>query len=756
MRAVVVLLILSGVAAAAPPEPSGPHPRMLLDSKLRAAWKAQGQTGHGPVGGAITLCNDKEHEGALYMGAEWSKMLQACLVAWAATDNAKYATTALRYFTALLDDLEKLGDGKGGDAAGLRDSGYAIRNLAPYTALAYDWLHDQPGMTPALRARARQRWAAWLAGYKDKGYHPRDPGSNYHAGYLIAATMIAVAQGGEAAEEAGPALWKLVADELWGVDMQAALARGGALDGGDWDEGWQYGPLAVAEYALAARIARASGIAVDGVPAWLGSLLRRHVHALSPSDRLWAGGDFDDEHAYTTANPLTLSAVALGDASAEDKQFARGELVRLKLVDQNYLLYDALATVGDPPRLVPRAAWPTWYRAGATATLFTRTTWDEQAIWFVAACAPTHKLDHRSPNAGNFVLSRGAADLIVDPSPYGSLSTLTGNAPTVASAQLPSKYIPSQGAWGEKIAWRWATKTKSGVVAARCDYADAYRFQERASDVSEALRDFVLLPSADGHDASLVIVDRAATGADARKMYLRFRVPGELALANGVASATIGGAKLVIHGLPAATLGKPAQKDCFKDGVERGKCDAARFPVTDYRVELAGPAPRAVHVLEASGGAALSTAPLAGDGFAGVRIGGSRNAVIVWPTRGAALAYTAPRATSVTHVVLDAPGAGAVNVSAKPDGPSCAVSVTPGGPRAASPLIFALDDHCAITADPEAPSGAITDGKPVPAPGKTRIHRSGCCSTTRSPGASLALATLVLGFVRRRRRACRV
>ena len=767
MRVVVVLLVLVGAlassaAAAPPPEPSGAHPRMLLDAKLRAAWKAQGETGHGAVAGAIALCSDtasKDHESSLYMGAEWSKMLQACLVAWAATDEPRHAATALRYFTALLDDLEKIGDGKGGDQAALRDSGYAIRNLAPYTALAYDWLHDQPGMTPALRSRARQRWAAWLAGFRAKGYHPRDPGSNYQAGYLIAATMVAVAQGGEAAEQSGPALWRLVADELWGKDMAAALARGGVLDGGDWNEGWQYGPLAVAEYALAARVAKGAGIAVDGVPAWLGSLLRRHVYALSPSDRMWVGGDFDDEHAYAPASVLTLAAVALGDARPEDRQLARGELARLKLVDQNYLLYDALAGVGDPPRLVPRTAWPTWYRAGGTATLFTRTTWDDHAIWFIAACAPTNSLDHRGPNAGNFVLSRGAADLIVDPSPYGSLSTLTGNGPTVMSAQLPPKYQPSQGAWGEAIAWRWATKTRSGVVAARCDYADAYRFQDRKSDVPEAVRDFVLLPGRDGHDASLVIVDRATTGDAGRKMFLRFRVPGELALdATGTAAATIKDAHLAIHGAASASLAKPTLKDCFKDGTERGKCDAARFPVTDYRVELAGPSPRAVHVIDAFGDAAAATgaassAALAGDGFAGVRLAGPRAAVVVWPTRAGALTYQAPKGAAVTHVVLDAPEAGgASNVTARPAGNGCAVTVTPGGPRLAAPLIITLDAACAIAADPAEPSGASAEGKPAPVSGKTRVQRSGCCGAQGSPGSPIAMSLVVLGLVRRRGR----
>jgi uncharacterized protein (TIGR03382 family) len=732
---------------------------MLLTAELRAAWKAQAQTGRGPIAGAVQLCGDrtsKDHEGALYMGAEWSKMLQACLVAWAATDDADAAATAIRYFTALLDDLEKIGDGKGGDQAAIRDSGYAIRNLGPYTALAYDWLHELPAMTPALRARARQRWAAWLAAFQAKGYHPRDPGTNYHAGYLIAATLIAVAQGGEAAEESGPALWNLVADELWGKDMAAALATGGVLDGGDWNEGWQYGPLAVAEYALAARIARAAGIPVEGVAAWLGSLLRRHVYAMSPSDRMWVGGDFDDEHAYASASVLTLAAVALGDARPEDRQWAKGELSRLKLTDQNYLVYDALATVGDPARLVPRAAWPTWYQARSSATLFARTGWDEHAIWFIAACAPTGAVDHRSPNAGNFVLSRGAADLIVDPSPYGSLSTLTGNAPTVASGHLPGKYIPSQGAWGEDIAWRWATKTRSGVVATRCDYADAYRFQGRKTDVDEALRDLVLLPSSDGHDASLVVVDRATTGDAARKMYLRFRVPGELALdAAGTGTATIQDARLAIHGASRPTLGKTALKDCFKDGTERGKCDAARFPVTDYRVELAGPAPRAVHVIDATAaGGSASSSPIAGAGWTGVRITGTRDAVVVWPTTpGGAMTYQAPRGKAVTHVVLDAPEAGGTaSVTAKLDGAGCAVTVAPGGALSARPVIVTLDEACAVAPDLEEPSGVSAEGKPAPLRGKSRLRRGGCCGAQSTPGSPLAMSLVVLALLWRRRR----
>ena len=617
--AVLLLVAVSTIAHGAPPEPTGPHPRMLLDAKLKADWKAS--IDRGPVKGSIALCQSaretKEHDRAVYQGAEWSKVLQACLVAWAATDQADHAKTAIRFFTALIDDLDTIGDGKGGDNAARRDDGYSIRNLGPFTALAYDWLHGQPGMTPALRQRARERWKAWLDWYREHGYRARVPGTNYQAGYLVSATMISIAQGGEAAEERGPELWKFVTDELWGKDMAAALASGGILDGGDWPEGWQYGPLAVGSYALAMRIARRAGITVEGVEAWLSSMMRRHVYAMNPSERVYPGGDTEDEQAHLAPHVLTLAAISLGDTTPDDKKWAKGELSRLKIADKNYLLYSALATVGDKPELAPRETWPTWYVAPATGTLYARTRWDDKAIWFVTECQHTLDIDHRHPNAGNFVLSRGKDDVIVDPTPYGSQSTLTSNAPTVASGHLPPNYIPSQAFWSEQTGYQWATQTRSGVIATRCDYTDQYKFQHRKTDIPHASRDLVVLPSADGTDASIVVIDRAITGSGSRNMYLRFRVPSGIALDGETGTSTVGGSKLQIAA-PLRTSGKAfvglaKEKDCFK-GQPRGNCDAARFPVTDYRVELAGPDPLAVHVLSATASGSATATKLAGDG----------------------------------------------------------------------------------------------------------------------------------------------
>ena len=771
---IALAALVPWVAGAAPvvPEPSGAHPRIVLPD-VRAAWREQARAQHGPVKGAIALCEDahgsSEHDHAQYQGAAWASVMQACLVAWAATDSPVYAQTAIRFMTAVLDDLDLVGDGKGGDSAVRRDDGYAIRNIAPYTALAYDWLHDE--LTPEQRAHARERFKAWLDWYASKGYRADVAGSNYHAGYAIAATLIAIAQGGEAGAD-GTAMWRHVADDIWGKQIAAALAEHGALDGGDWPEGWQYGPLSVAELALGARAMRGAGLTVPGVDKWLSGLLRHDIYALSPGDRVFAGEDTEAETPNIDPGVLALDAVALGDAPPDDRRWARGELSRLGLADRDFLLYDALAGVGDRPQLAPRNTWPTWYLAAGTSTLFARTRWDAQAMWFVAKCHGAIETDHRHPDAGDFVLARGKDDVIVDPSPYGSRSTLTGNAPTVVSAHLPDSYKPSQGYWGERTGWDFATQRASGVVAARCDYADQYKFQERRSDVPMARRDFVMVPSADGKDAQLVVIDRADTGVAGRGMNLRFRTPGALALKGqtATATATIGGSQLAIAelggGATPTVAGPPAKKDCFNDDDHKGQCVAARFPVNDFRVELPGPTPSVVHVIAAT--AAGASAPAAtvlggGDasGWSGVRLRGVRDSVVVWRDARAAatgsaigadaFAYSAPAGAAVTHVILDAPEQnGKASVVAKRDGDNCAVAVTAGGELDARPVIVTLDASCRVVADPQAAAASAIESRPSRA--DPRAARAGCCGAEAAPGSSFAMTGVVGAIAMRRRR----
>ena len=256
------------------------------------------------------------------------------------------------------------------------------------------------------------------------------------------------------------------------------------------------------------------------------------------------------------------------------------------------------------------------------------------------------------------------------------------------------------------------------------------------------------------------MIDRATTGDAERGLYLRFRVPGKLALDGDVGTATVGpgGTKLAIAELH-RTSGQPelapsSAIDCFKGDPPRGKCDAARFAVTDYRLELAGSEARAVHVISATGGAPARATSIGGEGWSGVRIGGVRDAVVVWPRKpGAPLAYRAPRGKLV-HVILDAAETGGKStVTAAAEGDECAVRVAAGGELPSRPAIVMLDEACAIAGDPPAASAAPAGTKPPPvAHTADRARRSGCCGAQPGPETPLAAAAVAGLLLRRRRR----
>src|SRR4029079_19412784 len=139
-------------------------------------------------------------------------------------------------------------------------------------------------------------------------------------------------------------------------------------------------------------------------------------------------------------------------------------------------LYDALVEAHPvAAQAVPRDRLPTSYLAGNSGVLYARTSWRDDAVWAAFVCNHDVATDHHHPDAGNLVVSRGNDDVIVDPSPYGTQSTLTSNAPTVASGNLPKDYRPSQGFWSTATGYAFAAQTSSGVLISRCDYADQYR-----------------------------------------------------------------------------------------------------------------------------------------------------------------------------------------------------------------------------------------------------------------------------------------
>lgn len=753
------------------PEPAGRHPRILLDDKLRATWKAQAKVKDSAVARAITRCEltrsaPKDYTHDSYMGFDWSANLNACLIAWVARGSDEDAKSALVYFSGLLDDVGVLGDGKGGEASVRRDTGYPIRSVPPYAAIAYDWLHDHPLMTPALREHARERFTQWLTWYKKTGYHNRHGGSNYHAGYVLAATLVAVAIGGEGGDFSHE-LWAHMRDDIWGTDMAKALGPRGLLDGGDFREGWQYAPLSVAEYALSYRVAAQHGISVAGVDSWLQAMYVRTIHARSGArDSIAVGGDYQEANPSIPLSPLTLFAMLIGPASDATQRQAAGELARQGLRAKDLeLFYEAVAQANQvQPTTTQVDKWPTAYFATGVSTFYGRTTWAKDGVWISTICAPISPDDDHNPsNAGNFVMTRGMDEVLVDPSPYGSLSSLTSNAPTVDSKQLLPNYRPSQAPWGETTHFDWAVQTATGVIASRCDYADQYKFQERASDVPLAQRDLIVVPwGKQRTDASVVVIDRAETGEADRAMDLRFRSPATLTLADGIARTKLGATTFTVRRIAPASATpeiRPLKiEDCWDEKITtRGRCDFSRLPGTEYRIAIPGPKMEAIHVLDASAGSELAV--------------DSPSKGVVHLHRDNQDAYVAVNATSylakipeakqlTSHVVLidgSAPAKPVVTLA----GTSCKIEIATNGPqRDPAPFVFTVDDKCQYAEDPKIGPASpdltgAAPGKAIPVggvPSRKTHNRMGCCDAGAGASSSGALAMLVVAALRRRRR----
>jgi hypothetical protein len=756
--AALTTLSLASSASAAPAAPSGTHPRIWLTASTVSALKANVAKSGSAAAAVVAECQDavdhpSNYDHAIYEGYGWAYASASCGMAWQLTHDPKFATAGLRIWKALLGDFTVVGDGAGGPSAVTHDAGYGMRYFGAFAALAYDWFHDAPG-ADALLAQSRPLFKTWVEWYEANGYLKTTAGSNYQAGYLLAKTMIAIAASGED-DGSAASYFTAVVDDMFAKEIVANGVTGkGALVGGDWPEGWEYGPLGALEYAMSARALEEQGAPQPAVRSWLNDLVVNYHYGLTPDKAgFYAGGDYGTAIINATPSPEPLLAAMAGGAGDEASGWAA--FVRplaAKAHDLN-LVYDALAEArGATPASFNSIPRPLSYLATGTRKLYARSSWDAAAFWGVFVSAPRFAVDHQHLDASTFVLSRGSDALVFDPSPYGSLSTLTTNALSVDSLTVQDNYRPSQSPYS-RAELPWARGTEGGVAAGRAALEGAFADPSGKSDVPFARRDWVFLP-----EGEIVTIDRVRTDDPARKTYLRFRSPSSFSLGGGnVATASVGASRLVVH--PVTLSGGTPQVRSIKgdsgapcDGNNFGVCTAARVDAGEYAVTLPGPTSLAVHVLDALGAseAASDAVAVSDPALVGVRLirAGARSFVVASSAKdgqpGATLAYSLEGDSAARHVVFDAPedAQGMSAVTAKPDGARCAVVITAGGGAdafAGRPLVFgvsAAKDGCKTTVDTSPPPPSAGGGAPPAGDGGAAGPGGTSPSGTGAPGVN--------------------
>lgn len=736
-----------------------------LVSKYSASAGQRGTAAAALVAG----CQDTIDDAAYYDtrggsdGDNWPGSAMRCAFAWRATNDPKYLTQAIKYWHAALDDDQVIGDGLGcvagvdtdwqswnGDPPAppviltvTHDTGYPIRWYGPDIALAYDWLHDAPGVDAALLDQTRVCLGAWIDWYGANGYHHDEVGANYNAGFVIGKALSAVAIG----DDGGAAghLWQETVDDLFPnlmvgkglIGANGAIgAPAGVLVGGDWPEGWQYGPLSVLEYSVAARALSVNGAPQPELDAWVDSIAIRYLHATVPDESgSWAGGDFDDESVYVPPNVNVLDAVLAGNASdtaAGWAAFMKGA----QGAGPGVYFYNALAEARSVTPIDFTASSPApsrWYVARGTRALYARSDWTAGAFWSVFSSSPSNVSDHMHYAASNFVLSRGADHLVVDPSVYGEPSTLATNAVSADSTIAQDDYGMTQTPWSE-AELVWARGTADAVYAARSDFAKAFIFSDTPSDIPYAHREWVMLP-----EGEVVTIDRVHTADAAHLMYVRFHTNtgggGGLTLAGPVAMGAVGGSKIAIHAVKlsggAPKILEPEVGNCsLSCNFPCGGCDAARFPVDEYAVDVPGPNAVAVHVIDALGSGedpaivfsldddAIDPAPKTNGGVLGAAVFRSEKQSYVVASSAAdgasptTMTYAVPGDGPSRHIVYDAPedSNGESLVATSAANGRCTITITAGAGFPGRPLLFKVAsaaDGCTAT-----PDTAVDPGMP--------------------------------------------
>jgi len=692
--------------------PRGPHPRILLGAERVSALRRL-RTANAPTWRALDeRCQEdvRESIGAGYEGWDWANATLDLATCYVAAPRPDYAAAAITYFRALLDDRHKVGDRAGGDDVVRHDDGYSIRTRGCFGAIAYDWLHDLPGMTPELRAHAVDRLSAWTKWFSENGYSRDQPIANYYVGWFGAVAFSGIAVDGDDPRSDD---FLRQAQRLYG-EIVAVYDR--RLSGGDFPEGWQYGDLVGAVLAIFADAESpyAEGRSPLDRLTWLREAIDYRAHALWPDGKhTFDTGDWSEKPAVAPAHTLLALATVLrsGDVFQGHARWLAG------LANDPHEEWLWLAALADDPSRIaedPRRGTAS-YLARGTGVVTARTDWSPRAAWLALASASSLS-DHQHLDAGHFEVVRGADALIVDAGGYGSYSSLSHNVIAVDDKKENDTYAPNQGTWSD-LAGIARFEDTGTLVYALADYASAFNPAGYPGDhaqrsVARAEREVVFSRTpVDGVAASarVVVYDRITVTKPSYGVTFLLHGGSLPELRANAVRFTAGNSEarattLVPSGASPALVREPTE---LGDGPYYANVPPEG--TTSVRVEVrspsGGPERRFLHtiIVTEKGAPSPAVGRLEGEDVDGAAIEDEAYVFVRSreQARPARLAYRAPPA-ALRHVVVSLPPGARYAVGVDRDGAFCRLSLDPNPASAgrtasrAGVLSFELGPGCAL------------------------------------------------------------
>ena len=678
----------------------GAHPRILLTAERLKNLEDMAKAGAANWQIMLKNCDECVAKSCTsgYQGEDWANATLDLAICGKVLKKPAYTKASLKYMQALVDDHDSVGDKKGGDKVAQDDDGYAIRNRGFMAAIAYDWLHDEPGMTPEIKKHMIGRFYAFNTWYKKDGYRKGEPWSNHFMGWFGAASMAGVATEGD--DPKGAEMRKMACD-LWEKLIVPGYKR--RLGGGDYPEGWQYARLIGAILGI---YVEAEGRAYPGGPEkmaddlpWLRESVAFQTHAMMPDGKhTFDAADWVKKPAEPYSQQLFGVAVALptGDPFAKQALFMGRSNKHGNEPTWNWL--SVIADQPSRPTEDPKKG-PTSYFAKGTGVVLARTDWSEQASW-VSFNSSTFFGDHQHLDQGHFEIAHGEDALLIDPGDYDSYSTQSHNCILVDDKKENLRWSPNQSIYSSDATMA-RYEDVAGVVYAQAEYTTAYNPDEyprykKTRSVSRAERDFIFsrtpMTGMPGPGNSRVVIyDRFTT---TKPSYVvswagHSSVKPEVTGAN--VKITVGRSSAWLSTLlPTGATAKLLTEPTITNAPEVYQRNEVAEGITSTRFEIASTGETEHRFLHAiTVGMAEQKPPPAmrieGEGMEGAAI---ETEAYLFPTSApqqvaAAVSYKAP-ATASRHVVTGLAPGQKYSARAAADGASCKVTILPGGTVMAS------------------------------------------------------------------------
>jgi len=540
-----------------------------------AAWKAVQARCDSAAGAPIA---------SGYQGFEWADAVANTSLAWHATGDPRYASAALRYLRALLEDRFVIGDRKGGGDVVTHDSGYGIRTFGAYAALGYDWLRNAPEMDAALRALVLERLGQWLAWYEEHGYLRDHPTANYYWGYLTALSFAGLAASGES--PAADRWLRKARDELSTKVLPTFREE---LRGGGWPEGGQYGDYTTAEIALVAEAFRTgANIDVASKLPWLEQTVTYHAHALLPDEKaVYDGGTWGEHPARPSG--LALAALGIPLEGVNDGRAAEARWMTAQALPPLRRERAWVGLLADRPGALersPRSDARTSLHVAGMGLTFVRSDWSRAAVWASFQAGPRLAEDHQDADQGHFELVRGSDHLLVDGGGSEGSATINHNTLLVDDGGRHLNYAPNQGVWGHKV--RTVRFGDDGHVAVAVgEIGDAYapscvREGCTKRSVERLTRTFVLV-----RPSLLVVHDDIVLERSDVAVTWAAHVTRAPTLSGNLASAVVGSSRVDVRTLEPGEAQAVALKEPTPSGEGSHRLNQPWGPM--WRIEVPSP-----------------------------------------------------------------------------------------------------------------------------------------------------------------------